>query len=92
MMIMFQFHIALALGLIALSSGIAIFNCSDKHSCSGLAKFLGFLIVITSIVSTVCTVYCGVTGWKQGTFAQCNMLNKNVTQAQDTSMVKKTAE
>ncbi len=91
-MMMFQFHIALALGLIALSSGVALFVWSDKHSGSGLAKILGFLIVIMSIFSTACTVYCGVTYWKQGDFSQHHMNMKTAMPAQDAATVKKTAE
>ena len=91
-MMMFQFHIALALGLIALSSGVALFAWSDKQCGSGLAKTLGFLIIIMSIVSTACTVYCGVTYWKQGEFSQCHMNMKQAMPAQDAPKVKKTAE
>jgi hypothetical protein len=90
-MMMFQFHIALALGLIALASGVALFGCSEKHSCSGFAKILGFFIVIMALFSTACTVYCGVTYWNKGAFSQCHMQTKQAMPAPDESM-KKTAE
>lgn len=90
-MMMFQFHIALALGLIALSSGLALFACSDKHACSGFSKILGSLIVIMAILSTACTVYCGVTCWKQGAF-ECGPNMKAEMHAQDATMTKKTIE
>ena len=89
---MFQFHIALALGLIALSSGVALFAWSDKQSGSGLAKTLGLLIVIMSVLSTACMVYCGVTYWMQGDFSLSHMKMKTVMHAQDASTVEKTAE
>lgn len=85
---MFQFHIALALGLIALSSGVALFVWSDNHSGSGLAKILGFLIIIMALFSTACTVYCGVTYWNKGAFSQCHMNMKQAMPTPDASMEK----
>lgn len=91
-MMMFQFHIAVALGLIALASGVALCVWPDRQSCSGLAKFLGFIIVVMSILSTACTVYCGITYWKQGDLTQCHMNMKQSMPAADAAMPKKTAE
>ena len=71
-MMMYQFHIALALGLIALSAGIVLFACSEKHSCSGLVKLFGLLITVVSLFSTACTIYCGVNDWNHGNFSRCH--------------------
>lgn len=68
-MMMFQFHIALALGLIAIASGIALCVWPDRrHSGSGFAIALGVIIVILAILSTVCTINSGFASWKQGDF------------------------
>jgi hypothetical protein len=67
---MFIFHIALALGLIALSAGTGLLVWLKQHAGSGLAKALAFLVIIISIVSTVCTIYCGVTYGREG-YSQC---------------------
>jgi hypothetical protein len=76
---MFLFHIALSLGLIALSAGMM----AKQYVSSGLGKMLAFLVIIVALVSTVCTVACGVMCWRHGD-AQCHMgMMKSMMPAQD---------
>ena len=91
---MFLFHIALSLGLIALSAGTGLFVWLKQHAGSGLAKTIAVLVVIISIISTLCTIYCGVTYGQQG-YSQCHkmgmehsmpMQNKSMTKQVEPSM------
>lgn len=69
---MFMFHSALALGLIALAAGCALFILGHRtDSCGkGLAKFFGVIIIIISVLSTACSLYTGAMFWKTGGFQE----------------------
>lgn len=59
---MFQFHAALSLGLIALSAGAGLFVMSKQiEGCAAsLAKFVGAFVLLIALISTICTLYCGI--------------------------------
>lgn len=67
-MLMFPFHIAYALNLIALTAGTALYAwvaCKEgKGTC--FAKAIGIIVIILSILSLICTVFYGVKYWKAG--------------------------
>lgn len=84
---MFLFHVAYSLGMIAVSAGTALYVWSARNNGAGvgLAKLIGILVVIFSIVSTLCTSYYGVKYWQAGYFqspmeVHGMMNNKNNTQ------------
>lgn len=64
---MFLFHIAFALGLIALALGVyfLVWACSEKDG-AGVAKTFGYIIVILAIISLLCTFYYNMKLWKAG--------------------------
>ena len=59
---MFMFHIALTLSLIALTAGSALYvfsaRCEGKGTC--FAKLIAIIVILLSIASSVCTIYCGI--------------------------------
>lgn len=66
---MFLFHIALALNLLALTAGCALYmfsssRCDCKGSC--FAKVIAILVILFSILSSVCTLNAGLQAWQQG--------------------------
>ena len=81
---MLHFHIAFSLGLIALSSGTALFIFSKHVSGSGLkfVKIIAFLVVILSIISLFCTASSGLRHWKHG-YQHCPMEMNKMMQMQD---------
>lgn len=64
---MFLYHIAFALGLIAISTGALLFAYGSSKDV-GLAKLLGLIVIILSILSTLCTGYYGMKSWQGGYF------------------------
>lgn len=74
---MFLFHTAFSLGMIALTSGTALYAWSVRNQgpATGLAKFIGALVIIFSIISTLCTVYYGVKYWQAGYFQMPMAMN-----------------
>jgi predicted membrane protein len=61
-MMMFQFHIAFSLGLIALSLGTVLFILSKQVSGRRLTfvKTIAFIVIILSIISILCTASSGI--------------------------------
>lgn len=63
-----MYHVALALSLIALTGGSALYlyakSCEGKGTC--FAALIAIIVIILSLVSTVCTIYFGVQMWKMG--------------------------
>lgn len=61
-MLMYMFHIAFGIGLIALVMGISMCKCCCKGACepgkcgSGCGKWCGIIISILAIISLGCTV------------------------------------
>ncbi|OGT53183.1 MAG: hypothetical protein A3E84_00940 [Gammaproteobacteria bacterium RIFCSPHIGHO2_12_FULL_42_13] len=71
---MLMFHTALSLSLISLTAGLALYlyanRCDGKGTC--FAKTLAALVILISIISSACTIYCGVRCW-QGDHDRCQM-------------------
>lgn len=67
---MFLFHASFSLALLALTAGIALYVWSLRAvgAGTGLAKILGFLIMIVALLGVLCTGYCGVRYWQAGYF------------------------
>jgi uncharacterized membrane protein len=68
-MAMYMFHIAFALGLIALVMGLSMCKCCCKTACDTNAgkcckcgKWIGIIITILALISLACTMN---TGYKQ---------------------------
>jgi hypothetical protein len=76
---MYLFHAALALSLLSLTAGMALYIWGLRNigNGSGLAKLFGFLIVITAIMSTVCASYCGFKEWQLGGCPVSHMMKLN---------------
>lgn len=85
---MFMYHSALALGLIALAAGCALFVLGHRTETCGkrLAKFFGVIIIILSVLSTACTLYYGLMFWKSGMFQE--MMKLHEMRMHDQSSVK----
>lgn len=76
---MFLMHVAYVLGLLALTAGISLYVWSIRNggAGTGLAKFFGILIIILSILDTICISYYGIKYWSQGYFeSPTAMMNK----------------
>lgn len=69
---MFIFHIAISTGLIALAIGTSLYIWSQRQEGpgTGLARIFGFLIILLSITSMLCTSYYGVKYWHEGYFSK----------------------
>lgn len=65
---MFMFHVALSLCLIALTAGSALYvfsaRCEGKGTC--FATLIAMIVIVLSIISSLCTMYYGVKAWQQG--------------------------
>ena len=72
---MFLFHIAFALGLMAIASGFFLFGYAHKME-SGLGKLFGVLIVIFALLSTICTAYYQVMLWTGGVYQHMMMIHE----------------
>ncbi|HLF66671.1 MAG TPA: hypothetical protein VI522_03565 [Gammaproteobacteria bacterium] len=63
----FSFHIAFGVLLIALVSGMFLYYKAKKND-SGVGKFLGIVIALFALAHLVCTGYYGISYWKQGMY------------------------
>jgi hypothetical protein len=86
---MFLFHIALALCLMGLVSGCALYvyacNCGNKGTC--FAKLMAVIVILLSIASTLCTMYYGKKLWEQDSNGQCTMCTMHDMQMQEKPMI-----
>ncbi len=72
---MLVFHITFFLGLISLAAGTALLGFS-KHANSATHRFvkaISLIIIVLSILSTLCTMYYGFKSWQSGSGFQCPM-------------------
>ncbi|MHB1222403.1 MAG: hypothetical protein ACYC0J_10445 [Gammaproteobacteria bacterium] len=71
---MFMFHVALSLCLIALTAGSALYvfsaRCEGRGTC--FANLVAIVVIVLSIITSLCTMYYGVKAWQQGS-EQCPM-------------------
>lgn len=67
---MFIFHVAITLGLVAFSLGIALLIWGMRNEGAGiqLAKVFGILVAIFAVISMLCSVYYNIKYWKKGFF------------------------
>lgn len=64
---MFFFHTAFSLELLTLCAGAALYIWSLRNNGAGttLAKILGLLVIIFSLISIACTSYTNYTMWQE---------------------------
>ncbi len=77
-MLMFTFHIAFALGLIALSMGLFLKKCcgcksqqcdtANQGKCSKCGHCCAWIIIVLAGLSLLCTIHSGYKHWKAGDF------------------------
>lgn len=67
---MFLFHTAMALGLIAFSLGLSLIVWGLRNEGAGvqLAKVLGSLVAIIAMISMLCSSYYVIKYWHEGYF------------------------
>jgi hypothetical protein len=67
-MFMLHFHAILALELIALALGAAILILAKAHESVGtcFAKMLGYIVVVISLLSVLCSLYGATMFWLDG--------------------------
>lgn len=87
---MFMFHAALSLTLIALTAGCALYisacRCEGKGTC--FSKFIGMLVILISLASTVCTVFYGIKAWQTGGQCEACMMHGMQDNAMDSNNAK----
>lgn len=64
-MMVFSFHMAFGVLLIAFVAGIALFFKAKKYD-SAFGKFLGGLVALLAFAHLACTSYYGISFWKKG--------------------------
>lgn len=93
-MLMYMFHIALALSLVALVMGFKLMckaGCCDKsgtcdtnkEGCSKskcCMKIAAYLVVILATISTLCTLHAGYMHMKMGAFGQGMVINLDMVE------------
>jgi hypothetical protein len=69
-MLMFTFHIAQALSLMALGLGVWFIVSAARNDgkCSGALKFFGYIIAIIAIMNIACNSYTSYHYWKEGLY------------------------
>lgn len=82
-MLMYMFHIAIALGLVALVMGLKLCKCCGckagqcdancKISCC--TKICGYIVVALATISLLCTIHAGYMHMKMGDFGQGMVIN-----------------
>ena len=88
---MFLLHAALSLGLIALVAGSALYfwAINNKVKGSGFTRAIGFIVILISAISVICTLNLGIKIWKEiyylNTMQMHDMQMKNADQSQTNS-------
>lgn len=64
---MFLIHSAFALGLLALTGGAALYIWAlrNQGAGTGLGRIVGFIVVVVSTISLICSFYLGSMVWKE---------------------------
>lgn len=67
---MFMFHAAIYLGLLAFTAGLILYIWALRSQGAGttLAKTLGMIIAVVSLLGIVCLGYYAIAYWHQGYF------------------------
>lgn len=84
---MFLFHVAFSLNMLALCAGTAVYIWSDRNNGAGssLAKIIGTLVILFSVISIFCTVYFGMRYWAEGYYDNPMMMSRMQMQRDMTS-------
>jgi len=71
----FKFHIAFALGLIAMVAGtyLLIKAREEGTACKAFAKVIGWFVIITAFLGLVCSTYYSVSYMKAGYYCPSKM-------------------
>lgn len=88
---MLLIHLALALGLLSLTAGAALYMYASRNPgacCASLGRIIGFIVMLASVASLVCSFYLGVMMWKEIYYV--NMAHMQQTQSQNPAMTKDT--
>ena len=66
----FLFHLAFAMELIALAVGIGLLTWAyrNKGQCIGVARVFGYIITVLAVLVLLCTACCGICYWVKGYF------------------------
>ena len=66
-MMPFHTHMALALEMIALVSGVLLLNkaCAEGFFCKKTGKTIGTLVLVLSLLAMVCTLYLSISKYCQ---------------------------
>ncbi len=85
---MFLIHAAFALGLLSLAAGAALYIFASRHTGAGtsLGRVVGFIVMVVSTLSLLCSFYLGVMIWKEIYYV--NMAQMHNAQMQNASMTK----
>lgn len=72
---MFMFHVALSLELLALlwASILTFFLKAYYKSKARYISFVGYFVIVLSLLSIICTISYGVRSWAKGDFTHCYM-------------------
>ena len=64
---MFLIHAAFALGLMSLTAGSALYIWAlrNKGTGSGVGRIVGFIVIVISTLSLICSFYLGIKIWKE---------------------------
>lgn len=75
---MFLFHTAMTLGLIAFSLGVSLIIWGLRNQGAGvqLARVLGSLVVIIAVISMLCSSFYVIKYWHEGYFESPAALEK----------------
>lgn len=71
---MYLFHIAFSIGLIALTAGCTLYISAARHEGkgTGFAKFIAILVILVSLIGSICVAYCGYKAMRSDD-QQCRM-------------------
>lgn len=75
---MFRFHSAISLELIALASGVAllIFIKNQTKIKNAWPIFAAWVVIILSALSIICSAFYALTGWNKGYFRMHHRMMK----------------
>jgi hypothetical protein len=84
-MLMFTFHIAQALSLMALGLGVGFIVWAGRNQGSGAGalKFFGYIIAILSVLNIACNSYTSYKYWQKGYYEMPMMMKMMGNQMPD---------
>jgi hypothetical protein len=90
---MMIFHLALSLELIALVLGVGLYVWSHQvqGNGTGLARVIGLIVVVISILGVLCTSYSGYKAWQEEMYFRNMMHMQNIQSGTDMMPVSSTS-